>query len=44
MNYFYCFFPDYRDVYEACRIECASDSKNIRELKDKIEILEKGNP
>ena len=33
---------DYRDVYEACRIECAFDSKNIRELKNKIEILEKG--
>ena len=33
---------DYRDVHEAFRIEYVSDSKNVGELKDKIEILEKG--
>jgi len=44
MNYFYYFFPDIRDVYEASDKVRLSDSKNIRELKDKIEILEKGNP
>ena len=44
MNYFYYFFSDYRDVHEAFRIEYVSDSKNVGELKDKIEILEKGNP
>ena len=40
MNYFYYFFPDNGKVHEAC----GTDSKNIRELKDKIAILEKGNP
>jgi hypothetical protein len=44
MNYFYYFFPDIGDVYEAWDKVCVSDSKNIRELKDEIEILEKGNP
>ena len=35
------FEEEIRDVYEAWHTVCVSDSKNIRELKDEIEILEK---
>jgi hypothetical protein len=44
MNYFYYFFPGIGKVQELWDQVCESHSKNINELKDKIAILEKGNP
>jgi hypothetical protein len=44
MNYFYYFFPGIGKVRELWDKVCVSHSKNISKLKDKIEILERGNP